>query len=332
MSKKIHTVQSSNKEEFDKEINLFLELGCELLDGTYEIINSDDGIIYSQVVKYENCQIEFHDNGKIFRFNGRLDKFYSTEIIWDKNGTKISSGRTRDDKISGVFFHGSFDDNSYSLNEYKVDEHLSEKWYKNFEDSDEGGGLVNYKKVYQRNWSSDRKHGYQFNSYENGQKEQEFYYDYGVKSGKWTWWYENGQKEQEENYDDKGKLNGTLTRWYENGQKKGEENYDDDKLNGSLTHWYEDGQIEYNITYKDGNKYECRKWYENGMEEYNHSHRNGGIDGSDYRRYDNGQVKEQRSYSKGVKIGTWIYYYEDGREEKKEIYENGEIIQIKDLK
>ena len=41
MSKKIHTVQSSDKEEFDKEINFFLELGCELLDGTYEIINSD---------------------------------------------------------------------------------------------------------------------------------------------------------------------------------------------------------------------------------------------------------------------------------------------------
>ena len=85
MSKKIHTIQSSDKVEFDKQVNQFLELGGELMDGGYQVINSDDGIIYSQVVKYENCEIEFHDNGKIFRFNGRLDKFYSTEIIWDKN-------------------------------------------------------------------------------------------------------------------------------------------------------------------------------------------------------------------------------------------------------
>ena len=68
----------------------------------------------------------------------------------------------------------------YELNEYKVDEHLSEKWYKNFEDSDEDEGLVNFKKIYQRTWYGTkngyrRKNGYQLNSYENGQKEQEFY-------------------------------------------------------------------------------------------------------------------------------------------------------------
>ena len=38
MSKKIHTIQSSDKKEFDEQVNLFLELGCELLDGGYEVI------------------------------------------------------------------------------------------------------------------------------------------------------------------------------------------------------------------------------------------------------------------------------------------------------
>ena len=42
MTKKIHTIQSSDKKEFDKQINFFLELGGELMDGSYQVINSDD--------------------------------------------------------------------------------------------------------------------------------------------------------------------------------------------------------------------------------------------------------------------------------------------------
>jgi hypothetical protein len=38
MSKKIHTIQLSDKEQFDKEINMFLELGFELLDGLKYVI------------------------------------------------------------------------------------------------------------------------------------------------------------------------------------------------------------------------------------------------------------------------------------------------------
>ena len=46
MAKKIHTIQSSDKEKFDKQVNQFLELGCELMDGGYQVINNDDGVIY----------------------------------------------------------------------------------------------------------------------------------------------------------------------------------------------------------------------------------------------------------------------------------------------
>jgi hypothetical protein len=49
MSKKIHTIQSSDKQEFDSEVNFFLELGCELHDGGYEVIKNDDGVVYSQI-------------------------------------------------------------------------------------------------------------------------------------------------------------------------------------------------------------------------------------------------------------------------------------------
>ena len=35
MTNKIHTIQSSDKKEFDKKVNEFLEMGCELMEGGY---------------------------------------------------------------------------------------------------------------------------------------------------------------------------------------------------------------------------------------------------------------------------------------------------------
>ena len=52
MNKSIYTIQSSDKREFDKEINTFLELGCELLEGGYRVIKKDDGVIYHQVIVF----------------------------------------------------------------------------------------------------------------------------------------------------------------------------------------------------------------------------------------------------------------------------------------
>ena len=43
MSKQIHTIQSSDKKQFDEQVNEFLELGYELMEGGYEVINNDDG-------------------------------------------------------------------------------------------------------------------------------------------------------------------------------------------------------------------------------------------------------------------------------------------------
>jgi len=57
MSKKVYTIQSSDKKEFDNNVNLCLELGCELLDGGYQVINNDDGVVYSQVIVLKNTSV-----------------------------------------------------------------------------------------------------------------------------------------------------------------------------------------------------------------------------------------------------------------------------------
>mgnify|MGYP006865059801 CR=1 FL=1 len=38
MSKKIHTIQKADTNELDKEVNIFLEYGWEILDGNYKLI------------------------------------------------------------------------------------------------------------------------------------------------------------------------------------------------------------------------------------------------------------------------------------------------------
>ena len=70
MSKKIHTIQSSDKKKFDEQVNLFLELGCELVEGSYHVINSDDGVIYSKIISHEKkLKIESYDNGILKSFH-----------------------------------------------------------------------------------------------------------------------------------------------------------------------------------------------------------------------------------------------------------------------
>ena len=79
MSKKIYTIQSSDKKNFDKKVNELLEFGGELLENRYGVINTDDGIIYSQVIEFiNNCELEFYDNGEIKSIKNEIKEFEQT--------------------------------------------------------------------------------------------------------------------------------------------------------------------------------------------------------------------------------------------------------------
>ena len=101
MSKKIHTIQSSDKKEFDKTVNQFLESGCELMDGGYEVINSDDGLIYSQVIVFKNCDVEFYEDGQLKSVenkneDGEFDGLYTH---WYENGQKSDEYTFKGDSL-----------------------------------------------------------------------------------------------------------------------------------------------------------------------------------------------------------------------------------------
>ena len=166
MSKKIHTIQSSDKKEFDKTVNQFLESGGELMDNGYQVINSDDGLIYSQVIVLKNCDVEFYEDGQLKSVENKNEdgEWDGLQTKWDKNGQKTSEGNYNDGEKDG----------------------LQTWWYENG----------------QKRWEDTYKDGKQDGLWtmwwENGQKLREGIYKDGELDGLSTYWYENGQKGFEE--------------------------------------------------------------------------------------------------------------------------------------
>ena len=92
-SKKIYTIQSDNKNEFDKEVNFFLENGCELLEGTYNVFQLKNKTTYHQVVIFgKKWNVEFYNNGKIKHLGNVNTRGNGKSIDWYDNGQKKSEG------------------------------------------------------------------------------------------------------------------------------------------------------------------------------------------------------------------------------------------------
>ena len=88
--------------------------------------------------------------------------------------------------------------------------------------------------------------------------------------------------------------------WYENGQKLVEENIKDGKSEGLLTMWYENGQKQGEENYKDGKLVSSTVWKPNG---------------------------EKCSITNVVDgNGVAVVYNDDGTEDRRNTYKNGELI------
>ena len=105
MSKKIQTIQSSDKKEFDKQVNQFLELGGELMDGGYQVINDDDGVVYSQVIVLKNCEVEFYEDGQLksVRNKNKDGQYDGISTGWYENGQKEIEATFKDGKEDGLW-------------------------------------------------------------------------------------------------------------------------------------------------------------------------------------------------------------------------------------
>jgi hypothetical protein len=165
MSKKIHTIQSSDKQEFDSEVNFFLELGFELHDGGYEVIKNNDSVVYSQVVTFDIKKycVDFYDNGQL-RYWGPLDSLFDGRSdgsfrFWNENGQIMEQGAYKDGKRWGLWTW----------------------WYENGHKKEEGS------------WNKNGKVGEWFEWYENATLQKSEIYKEGEKDGRFTYYDKNGK-------------------------------------------------------------------------------------------------------------------------------------------
>ena len=99
------TVQSSNLEEFENEINSNLEIGWKILDGSYNIIDNKKGKLYSEVLLWEE---EEDENLKLI-FNYRDE--WKDEVM-ETTGKKVMD-------VTRIVYKKNKDDERFSTRWYK---------------------------------------------------------------------------------------------------------------------------------------------------------------------------------------------------------------------
>lgn len=99
---------------------------------------------------------------------------------------------------------------------------------------------------------------------------------------------------------------GKVVAKYSNGQKKLIEKFKDGKFDGEQIYYYENGQIEDKIDYKLGEPV-----------------------GKYYSYHRNGEIAYTGEFLNGKKNGNWDRYTEDKKLILTEIYENGELKDVK---
>jgi len=280
MSKKVHTIQSSDKKEFDEKVNFYLDLGFELHDNGYQVINKDNHTFYSQVliIDTDNHLIDFHHNGQIEHIcrlnkNGYRDgKYYE----WDEDGKQ---------KHYVFYLDGVQKFESYTNEDINVETEFYDNEQKKVEKSYRYG---NY-------------HGYWNEWYENGNKKVQGNYKDGLRDGKWTYWNEDGSKKNED--------------CFKNNEITSEKSF---MKNGTMYERTCTFNRVYLKHYKDNHPYKEEIFKSGDLISLKELNKDGKSHGKYSSWYLKGRKHEEGMYNNGEKIGKWIYYNLDGsiKEEK----------------
>ena len=120
MSKNTHTIESSDKKEFDEQVNKLLELGCELLEGGYEVIKKKKKVVYSQVVVFKNCESDSWVNGQLKYVENKNEDGQRDGLTtwWYENGQKKNEGSYKNNQKEGLWTHWYEDGGLKSIKNY----------------------------------------------------------------------------------------------------------------------------------------------------------------------------------------------------------------------
>ncbi len=137
--------------------------------------------------------------------------------------------------------------------------------------------------------------------------------------------------------DKNNKIHGIHIKWYEIENKdtlKSEEkteitppklfekSYENGALEGHYKEYYPNGQLKVDATYQKGKiNGVYKKYYTNGKVEIIANYLKGHLNAGYKRYYKNGKIMDDGNFNAlGKKIGTWVYYRENGLKIREELY------------
>ncbi len=205
-------------------------------------------------------------------------------------------------------------------------------------------------------FSNGKRQGESIVYFKDGSVAEKSTYQDDIQNGKWVQYFENGNPKLEATVVDGVSYEGDYTSYYENGTKMLKGKYQDGKKESSWYHFHEDGSIETiyvyrygkvvsehrkngtfdeyypddikksTVTYKDGKKngpfveyYHLGEWVEyESLDEYGNPRKAQRLEGI--------QVQREGTYKDDKLHGEVKYYKENGRLDRIERYEMGELI------
>jgi len=287
--KKLHTVQSQDREIFDRQVNILVNFGCRPIESTYKIIEKDENSIYSMIIVINTLRIT------MFLYdNGNINQLY----VKGFNNSLINFGRL-------LFGIKDLPDNQifpYRHLTYSEDGNLIED--------------VTYKKGVENGtyYEYDKKWGFL--------SEKGTYTD-GKKEGKYTTYYTNSLRSIG-TYKD-GNVHGEYIM-YMGGKLYCHLFYKNGEMDGPSIEYYKNGKIKEKVLYKNGRmEGTFQKYYDNGILRNLMFYKDGKLNG-EFEYYDeNGILRSKGNHKDGKKDGKWINYEKNGKIKGEERYILGEI-------
>ncbi|KAF2512808.1 toxin-antitoxin system YwqK family antitoxin [Flavobacterium zhairuonense] len=271
--------------------------------------------------------------------DGKYTSFYSKGTIYEKG--KLKNGKNIDtiywyDQNEKLIHYALVKSGKFI--QYYVNEGLYVSYFQNGKVFEKG--IVKNHKMkdqwtrYYNNgnieWMNDLKDGTgkKIWYFEDGQMSASTNYVKGKIEGENKHWFENGLV-KEISYWSNGMQNGVFESYYENGKLEQRTSWKNDKPEGLSERWYDNGYKK-NIQFlKDGNiDGNGKQWYPNGKLQADLNYISGKKNGKAFKYHDNGNLQVEGSYKNDKQEGVWKWYDDKGKFIQKDIYVDGELIEI----
>ncbi len=305
-----------------------------LHDSTWINYNMDGSVIEENnytLGRLSGAYRSFYDNGDVFQ-EGRYDRDNMDSVwsIYHENGMLSATGSFSNSELSGIW--------KYYNTTGKLTEELEYV---------EGGDvkILNVWSIQERQIVKEGNGTYR-SYYDNGTPAAEGAVKDGKKVGEWTAYYSNGSRKEVGKYDGDDYV--LISAWDTKGDLMVE------KGSGEYVSYFDDtDKVLEKGAFKDG-KREGRWelfYADSSIKQQVSNYKNGKLDGLNLTYYEDGSTLTEGAFEEDERIGEWIWYYQSGdyqctvtfekgqkqgdqifwsefgREAKKEVYEDGELIE-----